>query len=919
MKKILSSAVFLFLFLNASCLFAQTISQNGYSYELEPQPAWVEEQPLPLQATALQGVRQLLLDFQLNWVEKEPVRYLRLVSEVVASNGINAAAKYQLEFDPNYQKLTIHALRIKRGGQWFDRTGGKNIELLRRENNLDTSSQYDGSITLSVNMSDVRVGDVVELAYSIKGSNPVFSSGRSSMLPLGSSQPIGRIAVKLTAPEDMEVFYKVLASEALVDVKKEKGQRVLRLVRDQVPAIIYEDKAPDSVLQVPFLQLSTYQNWEQVSAWGEGLFNITPPKSDEFKRKVEELKAIKKDSDKIAAALNFVQEDIRYFGVEIVANSHQPYPPDQVIQQRYGDCKDKTLLLHSLLKALGIKSTPTLASFNGGGLNQYIPSPSIFDHVILMVEDGNKTYWLDSTRTGQGRSLSSIGTYDYGFVLPLRGAPKQLTRITLPRTQPAELMIKESWKAADLSAKSEVSVDTTFTFEEAERFRQRLKSEGVERIQESWLDFLKKRYPLAEVVRQVEVNDDPIKNLITTHEVYRLDESFKFANGYLTFDIEADELSRAAVLPEKSGRKYPVAQDTRTEYTYSYTLDSPFIRKVTPQNKLINGPYLNYAENSSGKPGHLEVVLNLKAVKNEVPANETSSYIRQVQSVRASLQKTYNINIADPEAFPALQEQVRNQYADVRPEIWRDELVKRASANAAWTQLLKKQNPSRQIESEILTNLAWGELEVGGVDKAFSYLERLRAIQTEDSSEVEQLSAITHAYLIEPTTALEHFKKYRNLASKEDIWSDARTEGFIYLTGPKPEQAIPVFENALNTDSQHQESLARWYALSLRLTYSAGASALKKWNASGFEADKDYVSYDVLYKKSADLAEVANALLATDPGAAIHIWLACGLEAQKRGQLDVARTLYQKIIDSKLSILPQYNLAQGLLAKMKRH
>lgn len=918
MKKLISSAVFLFLLLTASSLFAQTISQNGYSYELEPQPAWVEDQSLPAQATALQGMRQWLLDLQLNWAEKEPIRYLRTVSEVVSSNGISTVAKYQLEFDPAYQTLTIHALRIKRGSQWLDRSGGKNIELLRRENNLDTSSQYDGSITLSINLSDVRVGDMVELAYSIKGSNPVFLNGRSSILPLATTHPVGRLGVKLLAPEETDVFYKVLAANLSVEDKKEKGMRVLRLVRDQIPAVIYEDKAPDSVFQFPFLQLSTYKNWAQVTAWGEALFNIAPPRSDDFKRKVEELKLIKKDGDKIAAALNFVQEDIRYFGVEIAANSHQPYPPDQVIQQRYGDCKDKTLLLHSLLKALGIKSTPSLASFNGGGLDQYIPSPSIFDHVILMVEDGNKTYWLDSTMTGQGHSLPTIGTYDYGFVLPLRGAPKQLTRITLPRAQAAALTVKENWKTTDLSAKSDVTVDTIFTFEEAERFRQRIKTEGIERIQESWLDFLKKRYPIAEVVTPVEVNDDPVKNVITTREIYRLDESYKFSNSYLSFDIQANDLYRAAALPEKSGRKYPIAQDDRTEYTYQYSLDSPYIRKVTPQNKVVNGPYFNYTESSSGQAGHIAIAMNLKAAKKEIPVNEVGAYIKQVQSIRDLLQKTYNLNIADPESQPALQEQMQTLYADVRPASWRDVIVKRAATNAAWGQLLEGHNPNPQIETEILSNLAWGELDVGLVDKALQHLQRLRAIQAEESSDVEQLGAITHAYLIEPTPALEHFKKYRSLSTKEDLWNDARTEGFIYITGPKPEQAIPVFENALNNDSKHQEDLARWYALSLRLTYSAGAPALKKWNASRFEADRDYVSYDVLYKKSADLDQAANALQATDPEAAIHIWLTCGLEAQKRGQLDSARVLYQKIIDSKLSILPQYNLAQGLLAKLKR-
>lgn len=904
----------------AAVSHAEIVEQNGYQYGIEPTPAWVESQALPSQAPAPSlGMRQWLQEWQLNWQEAEPVRYLRLVREVVATNGIAAVAKYQLEFDPNYQTLSIHALRVKRGGQWSDRAHGKTIELLRRESNLDSSDQYDGSVTLSINLPDVRVGDTVELAYSVKGSNPVFSAGRSTTVPLALDFPVGRLAVKVLAKENAELFYKAFSATVAIDYKKESGARVLRLVRDQVPAVVYEDKAPNSVFQYPFLQIATYRDWAQVSQWGEALFNLEPPKSEEFKQKVAELKLLKTNPERIAAALNFVQEDIRYFGVEIASNSHQPYPPDQVIQQRFGDCKDKTLLLHSLLKALGIRSTPTLASISFGfGLDQLLASPTLFDHAILRVEEGGITYWLDSTITGQGKNLETVGAFDYGFVLPLTGHPLQLTRMVLPRQQSAKVEITEVWKTTDLSARAEVSFETLFSYEEAERFRRRLKSEGAERMQELWLDYMKKRYPLTQSVSRFEVEDDLNKNQIRTRERYQLEDAFTYANNLLAFDIQANDLFRAVTLPEKSGRKYPLLQDTSIEYAYHYQLDSPFILQLAARNKSVPGPYFDFTETGSGKSGHIELNLNLKPLQKEIPVNEVPAYIKQVKAIREGLQKTYSINISDPERFQDLREQARQQYAGLRPVSWRETLVKGATSRAIYLQLLRQYKPSPLIESELLASLAWAELDIGMPQQAQERIARMRQIQTVDNSDLEQLDAVTSAYMIKPEAALQHFTKYRSLATREDLWNDARTEGFIYLTGAHPEKALPVLENALNNDSKNQVDLARWYALSLRLAYSAGTPAVQKWAATGFAADGDAISYDLLLKKSNELDDMANVLRVTNPEAAMHLWLTCGLEAQKNGQLSAARVLYQKIIDTRLAIVPQYNLAQGLLAKLPR-
>ncbi len=66
--------------------------------------------------------------------------------------------------------------------------------------------------------------------------------------------------------------------------------------------------------------------------------------------------------EKIAAVLNFVQEEVRYLGFESGLGSYKPFAPNQVFEQRYGDCKDKSLLMVTMLRKMGIEAYPVLVN-----------------------------------------------------------------------------------------------------------------------------------------------------------------------------------------------------------------------------------------------------------------------------------------------------------------------------------------------------------------------------------------------------------------------------------------------------------------------------------------------------------------------------------------------------------------------------
>jgi tetratricopeptide (TPR) repeat protein/transglutaminase-like putative cysteine protease len=161
-----------------------------------------------------------------------------------------------------------------------------------------------------------------------------------------------------------------------------------------------EEKAYQAVrgkLPPPDVQLSSFQSWEEIGAWYNGLQLERVKPSPAIRAKAAELtKNAADDNAKLHAIYNYVSTQFRYIGVGFGIGRFQPHSAADVLANQYGDCKDKHTLLASLLDAAGIKAYPALIN-SSRDLDLDVPSPQQFDHVITAVPQGKDFLWLDST------------------------------------------------------------------------------------------------------------------------------------------------------------------------------------------------------------------------------------------------------------------------------------------------------------------------------------------------------------------------------------------------------------------------------------------------------------------------------------------------------------------------------------------
>lgn len=457
-----------------------------------------------------------LTDVQVQLAGTSTVSFYRSQLQALDSTTLREVSEPQLVFNPEYQKLAIHQVVVIRDGQRQDRTKSLRIELMRREQGLE-QLMLNGQRTALVMLNDVRVGDTVELAFSIEGENPIFEGRFADLIQLSREVPIDRAFVRLLVPKGRALQTRPIGFGGGVapTVRREPlpgGGEVLTVFQERVPAVPTEVATPPWFKVYPAVQFTEYRDWQEVDRWAQGLFTMTPP-SGEIAERIAAWKARDLPPEVLVAeVLRFVQDEVRYFSMSLGESSHRPKAAALTLSERLGDCKDKVLLLNTLLTGLGFDAKPALVSMlRNRGIGDYLPTHDQFDHVISRVVVGDQTYFLDPTMNGQGLSLRGRGYFPYGQVLVV-GAGQGPQAISPPAFARDEVRQREDWDLSDLSRTPALSVSMTMVGLSAERWRAYVANAGMERIGEMLGGAYVRQYPGLKPVGAPELADSRESN-----------------------------------------------------------------------------------------------------------------------------------------------------------------------------------------------------------------------------------------------------------------------------------------------------------------------------------------------------------------------------------------------------------------------
>ena len=609
-------------------------------YTLTPTPTWVKAITTTQDASLNQqdhsnGVAYLLVDYQTRVQPGEPSRYHHFIQQALNPSGLSEVSQIAIDFDPEYESVKLHTLQVHRNGQILDMRARAAITVLQREKELEYQI-YDGSKTLNILMEDIRVGDRVEYSYSIDGANPVYAGHFSDYNQMQWSVPVAHVHHRLLWPASRPLQIRNHATNLTPRMQSHGEFTEYVWEQHQAKAIVTDPDIPNWYDPYPVVYLSDMASWQEVAAWAWPLYQPVKGTPQLTAIKDAILASAHTLEDRILAALQYVQNEIRYLGIEIGVRSHQPGLPETVLTQRFGDCKDKSRLLVSLLQDMGIEATPALVNSNRGKrLTDRLPTPTVFNHVIVVVRIGGRQVWLDPTFTYQAGDLTSLYQPNYHYALIIDPSTADLTTMSGDIPGPHRKAVEETFDIRDLIDKpAHYTIVNQYERFFADVMRQDLAEIRHDEVQQNYLKYLARWYPGIRVATPLQVKDEKAINRLSVTEAYQIDDLWETSEDerYLLADFQPSLITDNLEAVDSPIRSMPFSIAHPVRYRHLTRIlvpkDSHFANTV---DEVIDEAF-HFIRTVSFANDVLEIDYRYESRKSYVDAEKIATYTQHINT-----------------------------------------------------------------------------------------------------------------------------------------------------------------------------------------------------------------------------------------------------------------------------------------------
>lgn len=429
--------------------------------------------------------------------------------------------------------------------------------------------------------------------------------------------------LEIDIPKSREV--KLKSPTRTAEVHESGDRRVYTWVVKNITPKREDEEDQDTDEEAgPDVQLTTFTDWKQVAQWYARLQGERMTVDESVRKKAAELtKGAATPAEKTRRLYDFVARNIRYVSLSFGVGRYQPHAASEVMQNGYGDCKDKHTLLAALLRAEGIQSYPVLIH-SSRQLDLDIPSPAQFDHVITAVRLGQGLTWLDSTTeiAPFGLILSQLRNKQAVVASEDAEGGLQLTPADSPVKTFARFLLEGSFSEFG-------ALDATLEFT-AQGDRDVPIRAGFRRLAEAqWKDLVRvisAGWGLPGEVDNIQL--DPIEDTTKPfHLKYHLRQDGYFAVPSASANfrpipplgVPAVHAPAKSTKPVNIGPVGEVDYRVRLQFPPNYTVHTPLAVKMSRD-------YGDYSSEYSMNMGTLEGQRKLTVKMNELPASRRADY-----------------------------------------------------------------------------------------------------------------------------------------------------------------------------------------------------------------------------------------------------------------------------------------------------
>lgn len=593
--------------------------------------------------------RYWLYDNQVDRRDDRGERYVEHVYEPISASMLGEAGRFEVSFNPEYQQLRIHRVEVRRDGAWQDRLVPEKISLARRESDFEQDLS-NGAVSALIVLEDIRVHDLVRVSYTVSGSNPILRGQMADWSRMGWGSPALDVHLRVLAePGTRFATHVENDAPAAVVTQLPLATEAKFHVHGAAP-VVDDGGSPVWYQPYPLVQVAVDQRWADVVAWALPLYPAVATLPPELEGRLAEWSRLEDPFDRVRVALRAVQDEVRYFGAEMGENTHRPNPPGLTWSRRYGDCKDKVYLLVTLLGRLGVDAAPALVSTDRGrALLDFVPSASVFNHVIVRARVGDSTLWLDPTISQQGGDPRDSDLGAYGVALPVDNGVDALEVIEPTREFESGVSVTEQYRPAGDGNAMTFDVITVYRGRSADDARRRLVDARPRELSRQYADYYQRRLGELSVLEVPRVEDDRRGNVLTVTEHYRLASPFESeGTRQQAIDVFAQALDGPMALSGGLDRTAPVAFSRPARFEHRIKLEMPpdWTPTFSAESVVSSSPAFEFKRDIRIEDDGVEIDYSLAAMKPEVLTPNVRAHLQELHEAHDNLSARLRFRVA---------------------------------------------------------------------------------------------------------------------------------------------------------------------------------------------------------------------------------------------------------------------------------
>ncbi len=318
------------------------------------------------------------------------------VVRIQSEAGVKEFGQLVFGYSSATEKLDIEYVRVKKPDGQVVVTPDSTAQDFAPDV-LKEAPMYSDYRQRHISVAALRPGDTLEYRTVTRTVTPLAAGNFWYEHSFPKGVVVNEDRLEIDVPKTRDV--KLKTPKHAPEIQEKGDRRLYTWVVKGIEADRDKDKDDDADDESgPDVQLTTFTDWKQIAQWYARLQGERMTVDDKVRKEAEDLtKGASTPEEKARRLYNYVALNLRYVSISLGVGRYQPHSASDILQSGYGDCKDKHTLLSAMLKAVGIQSYPVMIH-SSRKLDQDVPSPAQFDHVITLARVSERLTWLDATQ-----------------------------------------------------------------------------------------------------------------------------------------------------------------------------------------------------------------------------------------------------------------------------------------------------------------------------------------------------------------------------------------------------------------------------------------------------------------------------------------------------------------------------------------